>query len=326
MLQLFDLAGIYFRAFYAVPSSVKAPDGRPVNAIRGTLDILARVIGDARPTRAVACLDLDWRPAWRVELIPTYKTHRVLDPAELSPEALADAPVGAGVAVVGLDVEDAPDDLSAQVPVLLEVLAAIGLATAGAPHHEADDVIGALAAREQQDPVEVVTGDRDLFQVATDGPPPVAVRYIGAGMSKAAVYTPADVAARYGIPPGCYADFAALRGDPSDGLPGVPGVGEKTAATLIGRFGSLEALVAALDSDDPRLTRPQRAKLAPARAYLQVAGQVTRVAVDAPVELDRDDRLPAAPADPDRLAALVAEFGIGGAVGRLTDMLDRVTG
>ena len=324
MLQLYDLAGIYFRAFYAVPSSVTAPDGRPVNAVRGTLDILARVIADARPTRAVACLDLDWRPAWRVELIPTYKTHRVLDPAELSPAALADAPVGAGVAVQGLDVEVVPDQLSPQVPVLLDVLAAIGLATAGAEHHEADDVIGTLAAQEGRDPVEVVTGDRDLFQVATDGPPPVVVRYIGAGMSKAAVYSPADVAARYGIPPGSYADFAALRGDPSDGLPGVPGVGEKTAATLIGRFGSLEALIEALAGADPRLTKPQRARLAPARSYLQVAGQVTRVALDAPVTVDQDDRLPGTPADPERLAGLVAEFGIGAAVGRLTDVLSNV--
>ena len=222
MLQLLDLAGIYFRAFFAVPTSTTSPDGRPVNAVRGSLDILARVITDARPTRVIACLDLDWRPAWRVELIPSYKTHRVLEPqtaAAATVVELADTP-HSGTAGASADIEVVPDELSPQVPILLDVLAAIGIATAGAVGFEADDVIGTLTATERLDPIEVVTGDRDLFQVARDTDPTVCVRYIGAGMSKAAVYRAADVATKYGIPPGAYADFAALRGDPSDGLPG----------------------------------------------------------------------------------------------------------
>ena len=161
-----------------------------MNAVRGSLDILARVITDARPTRAIACLDLDWRPAWRVELIPSYKTHRVLEPqstAAATVVELAGTP-HSGTPGASADIEVVPDELSPQVPILLDVLAAIGIATAGAEGFEADDVIGTLTATERLDPVEVVTGDRDLFQVARDDDPAVCVRYIGAGMSKAAVY------------------------------------------------------------------------------------------------------------------------------------------
>jgi len=320
MLQLFDLAGIYFRAFFAVPTSTTSPDGRPVNAVRGSLDILARVITDARPTRAIACLDLDWRPAWRVELIPSYKTHRVLEPqsaAAATVVELAGTP-HSGTPGASADIEVVPDELSPQVPILLDVLAAIGIATAGAEGFEADDVIGTLTATERLDPIEVVTGDRDLFQVARDDDPTVCVRYIGAGMSKAAVYRAADVATKYGIPPRGYADFAALRGDPSDGLPGVPGVGDKTAATLINRFGSIEGLLEAMDGRSTGLTASMRSKLTAAKDYLLVAPKVVAVAADAPVVVTPDsDELPREPVDPGRLSELVREHGIGGATARL---------
>ena len=332
MLQLLDLAGIYFRAFYAVPTSITSPDGRPVNAVRGSLDIIAKVIGDARPSRVIACLDLDWRPAWRVELIPSYKTHRVLEPQA----ALAAGPPSASSGQGGstphsgepgdsADIELVPDELSPQVPILLDVLAAVGIATAGAPGFEADDVIGTLAAAETGDPVEVVTGDRDLFQVARDTEPAVSVRYIGAGMSKAAVYSAADVAKKYGIPAGGYADFAALRGDPSDGLPGVPGIGDKTAATLINRFGSVEELVQALDGRSTGLTASMRAKLGAARDYLAVAPTVVRVATDAPVTVQPDEGavLPDEPVDPGRLSDLIRRHGIGGATARLVAAIER---
>jgi 5'-3' exonuclease len=322
MLQLLDLAGIYFRAFFAVPTSMTSPDGRPVNAVRGSLDILARVITDARPTRVVACLDLDWRPAWRVALIPSYKTHRVLDTAAPAMDVELAAAPHSGTAGASADIEVVPDELSPQVPILLDVLAAIGIATAGAPGFEADDVIGTLTATEQRDPVEVVTGDRDLFQVARDTDPRITVRYIGAGMSKAQVYGAAEVAAKYGIPAGSYADFAALRGDPSDGLPGVPGVGDKTAATLINRFGSVEGLLEAIDGRSTGLTAAMRAKLSAARDYLDVAPQVVRVAVDAPISLDGTDLLPSEPVDPGRLSELVRLHGIGGSTARLVAAIE----
>jgi 5'-3' exonuclease len=311
-------------------------DGRPVNAVRGALDIITRVMTDARPTRVIACLDLDWRPAWRVELIDSYKTHRVLEAGASQAPALAvasDALVAAtphavtphsGTAGPSADIEVVPDELAPQVPILLDTLAAIGITLAGAPGYEADDVIGTLAAAEKKDPVEVVTGDRDLFQVARDDKPAVTVRYIGAGMSKATVYAAADVSDRYGIPPGGYADFAALRGDPSDGLPGVPGIGEKTAATLIGRFGSIEGLVEALDTKSAGLAPGVRAKLAKARDYLLVAPKVVRVAVDAAVTVEPagDGALPAEPVDPQALSDLVKEHGIGGPVARLVRAIE----
>jgi len=328
MLQLLDLAGIYFRAFFAVPTSMTSPDGRPVNAVRGSLDILARVITDARPNRVIACLDLDWRPAWRVELIPTYKTHRVLEPpgdqtcaASAAGTDKASTP-HSGTPGQSADIEVVPDELSPQVPILLDVLDALGIATAGAAGFEADDVIGTLVATERRDPVEVVSGDRDLLQVARDSDPRITVRYIGAGMSKAQVYGAAEVAAKYGIPPGAYADFAALRGDPSDGLPGVAGVGDKTAATLINRFGSVEGLLEALDGRSTGLTAGMRAKLGAAREYLLVAPKVVRVAVDAPVQVNGDDALPQEPVDPGRLSELIRQHGIGGSTARLVRAME----
>ncbi len=317
VLQLLDLAGMYFRAFYAVPASITGPHGRPVNAIRGSLDMIAKVVTDAHPDRVIACLDIDWRPAWRVSLIPSYKTHRVA----------GDAVPGAGGAdprqLTQLSEEEVPDQLSPQVPVLLDVLAAIGVAQAGAPEAEADDVIGTLVERETADPVEVVTGDRDLMQLARATPTPVVVRYIGAGLARAEVLDEAGVHRKYGVPASGYADFALLRGDPSDGLPGVPGIGDKTASALIGQFGSVEALTAAVDDPQSGLAAGPRRKLAAARAYLDVAPRVVRVKRDAQVwtEPDGDGRIPAEPLDPQRLAALVTEHGIGSSVKRLLDAL-----
>lgn len=307
MLQLLDLAGIYFRAFHALPSSLRTPDGRPINAVRGTLDIVARVVTDGHPTRIVACLDLDWRPAWRVDLIPSYKAHRVEETA----------PHEGG----SVDVEEVPDELSPQVPLVLEVLSAFGIAQAGAPGFEADDVIGTLTARESKDPVEVVTGDRDLFQLARDTPTPARVRYIGAGMSKVQLLDTDGVAAKHGIPAGRYPDFAALRGDPSDGLPGVAGVGDKTAAGLVSTFGGVPEILAAAADRNSGMAAGLRSKILGAADYLEVAPTVVRVAADAPVSLDRDDVLPRTPADPGRLAELVKELGIGASVKRLLDAL-----
>ena len=306
MLQLLDLAGIYFRAFFAVPGSLRSPTGAPINAVRGSLDIIRRVVEDARPERVVACLDLDWRPAFRVAAIPSYKTHRVL----------VSAPPIRGVAQ-----EVVPDELSPQVPVLLEILGAIGITLAGAEGYEADDVIATLATR-REFPVEVVTGDRDLMQLATDAEPPVRIRYIGAGMARTEVLGASQVAAKYGVPASGYADFAALRGDPSDGLPGVPGIGDKTAASLISRFTSLEGLIAAVGDPRSGLTASMKHKLTPALDYLEAAKIVVRVARDATVIMDRDDPIaPATAADPDRLAALAGKWGVGNSVDRLLETL-----
>lgn len=308
-LLLLDAASLYFRAYYGVPDSITAPDGSPVNAVRGFTDMLTRLIEWRHPARLVACLDLDWRPAFRVAAIPSYKAHRVAEQT------------GSGAP----DIEQVPDTLSPQVPLILELLAAAGLATAGAEGYEADDVIGALAAAENRDPVEVVSGDRDLFQVVRTEPTPVWVLYAGRGLAKAELIGPAELANRYGLlqtgAGAGYADLAVLRGDPSDGLPGVPGIGEKTAATLISRFGSVEGLLAALDTPGSALASGVRAKLLAARSYLEVAPSVVRVATGAPVTCDRSDALPASPADPTALRELQRTWGLGASVDRLVAAL-----
>ena len=222
-LMLLDTASLYYRAFYGVPDTLTAPDGTPVNAVRGLLDMIARLVRARTPGALVACMDADWRPAFRVAAIASYKAHRA-------------RPDGS---------EEAPPALTAQVPVIEEVLGALGVTMAAADGYEADDVIGTLTAR-AAGPVEIVTGDRDLFQLVDDGPP-VRVIYTVRGLTKLDVVDKAAVTQRYGIPGRGYAEFAVLRGDPSDGLPGVPGVGEKTAAALVAEFGSVDAIIGALD-------------------------------------------------------------------------------
>jgi 5'-3' exonuclease len=312
---------MYFRAFYGVPDTVTAPDGTPVNAVRGFTDMISRLVLERRPSRLVACLDLDWRPAFRVRAIPTYKTHRV------APGELVDAdgePVGgAGPA------EAVPDGLGHQVPLILQVLAAAGIATGGAEGYEADDVIGTLCARERRMPVEVVSGDRDLLQLVRDEPNPVRVIYIGRGLAKAEVFGPVELAAKYRVPADrageAYAEMAMLRGDPSDGLPGVAGIGEKGAAVLVSKFGSWQELLGAMDDRaDARLPASARTKLAAATGYLQVVEPVVRVAPDAPVNLDRDDALPPAPVDQDALDELSERWGLSSSNNRLVAALAEV--
>jgi 5'-3' exonuclease len=311
--MLLDAASLYFRAYYGVPESMTAPDGTPVNAVRGFTDMVSRLVSERRPSRLVACLDLDWRPAFRVDALPTYKAHRVPGEPQTAP---------AGVP------EEVPDTLAPQVPIILDVLAAAGIATGGAEGYEADDVIGTLAAGETKDPVLAVSGDRDIMQIVRDEPVPVRLLYVGRGLAKAELLGPAEVAEKYGVPVGragaAYAEMAMLRGDPSDGLPGVPGIGAKTAATLVGRFDSwTELCEAVLDRTDARLAPPVRSKLTAAAGYLAVVEPVVRVALDADVHLDRDDALPAAPADPDRLAELAERWGLGSSVERLYAALAR---
>ncbi|MBD8059363.1 flap endonuclease [Cellulomonas sp. JH27-2] len=304
-LLLLDTASLYFRAYFGVPDSVKAPDGTPVNAVRGLVDMIARLVTDHRPTRLVACWDDDWRPAFRVEAIPSYKAHRVA-------QERADG-----------DVEEIPDTLAPQVPIIVDVLAAFGIARLGAPGFEADDVIGTLVARERAgagDAVDVITGDRDLFQLVDDEHH-VRVLYTVRGIKDLEVVDQARLAERYAVATGQgYADMAVLRGDPSDGLPGVPGIGEKTAAALVHRYGSLDGILAARDAHDKGLTATQLKRLTESADYLRVAPAVVRVAPDAPVA-DADDRLPATPADPQALVALAERWGLSSSVKRLVDAL-----
>ena len=310
-LLLLDGASMWFRSYFGVPSSITAPDGRPVNAVRGFIDSMAVVITQQRPSRLVVCLDLDWRPQFRVDLIPSYKAHRVAEPE----------PAGEP------DIEEVPDDLTPQVDMIMELLDAFGIPTAGAEGFEADDVLGTLAARERRSPVVVVSGDRDLLQVVADAPIPVRVLYLGRGLTKATLFGPAEVAEHYGVPVDragpAYAELALLRGDPSDGLPGVPGVGEKTAATLLAQHGSLADILAAANNPKSKMAKGLRAKLLAATDYIEAAGTVVRVATDAPVTLSTpSDALPLVAADPKRTAKLANELGVGSPIARLQKALD----
>ncbi|MGW5353484.1 5'-3' exonuclease [Streptomyces sp. NPDC004031] len=292
--MLLDTASLYFRAYFGVPESVRAPDGTPVNAVRGLLDFIARLVADHSPTALVACMDADWRPQWRVELIPSYKAHRVADEAEGS--------------------EEVPDTLSPQVPVIEAVLDAVGIARVGVPGYEADDVIGTLAASARH-PVAIVTGDRDLFQLVDDARG-VRVLFPRKGVGDCDVLDEAAIEERYGVRARQYADFAALRGDPSDGLPGVKGIGEKTAAQLVTEYGDLAAVRAAAADPFSRLTPARRRNIAAAADYLDVAPRVVAVAKDVPLP-PFDATLPAAPAAPRALEALAETWGLGGSLTRL---------
>jgi 5'-3' exonuclease len=290
-LMLLDSASMYFRAFYGVPDTVTAPDGTPVNAVRGLLDMIARLVRARRPGRLVACMDASWRPAFRVAAIPSYKAHRA------NPDGT----------------EQVPDALTVQIPVIEEVLAAAGVAMAAARGYEADDVMATLAVRAEE-PVDVVTGDRDLFQLVDDSLQ-VRIVYIARGVARFEVVDEAAVTAKYQIPGRAYAAFATLRGDPSDGLPGVPGVGEKSAAALVRVFGSVEAMLTALDSGHGGFPMGTRAKLVQAQGYLRAALPVVRVADDAPVPAV-DGRLGRPAGDPERLEELGERWNLGSSLRR----------
>lgn len=259
-LLLVDTASLYFRAFYGVPDSLKAPDGTPVNAVRGLLDFIATLASQYEPEAIVACWDDDWRPQWRVDLLPSYKAHRV--EAE-TPE---------------VDVEETPDGLAPQVPLIAEALALLGIPVVGAAEAEADDVIGTLV-HHWDGPVEVVTGDRDLFQVVDDSRE-IRVLYTARGVGKHDVVDAAWVRDKYGIEPHQYVDFAVMRGDASDGLPGVAGIGDKTAAVLLGEFGDLDAIAEAAADDSTSIKPRPRRSLLESADYIANAVRVVRVRDD----------------------------------------------
>ena len=245
--MLLDTASLYFRAFFGVPDTLRAPDGTPVNAVKGMLDFVTRLVSTYHPTDLVCCWDDDWRPQWRVDLIPTYKEHRVV-------RAVPN----------GVDVEVTPDPLTVQVPMIRTMLDALGIAVVGAAGYEADDIMGTLATR-ASGAVDVVTGDRDLFQLVSDDHG-VRILYIARGVGKLEIVTDSVVVSKYGVLPEQYADFATLRGDPSDGLPGVAGVGDKTAAGLLQQYGDLDGILAAAADPASSLSSGLRGKLVGGRA------------------------------------------------------------
>lgn len=301
-LMLLDTAALYFRAFYGVPDTLKAPDGTPVNAVRGLLDMIARLVTEFRPTGLIACWDDDWRPQWRVDLIPSYKSHRVEEVIELGP-----------------DVEVVPDPLTLQVPIIAETLTALGIPIVGKADYEADDIIGTLATTDAG-PVDVITGDRDLFQVIDDTRD-VRVIYTARGMSNLEIVTDSVLRGKYGVTASQYADFATLRGDTSDGLPGVPGVGDKTAASLLAEFGTLNGVIAAASDPQAVLSAGIKTKIRAASDYLDRAPAVVRVARDLDLPTV-DSRIGISDAGRDEIERLRAQWGLGESVSRVVAALD----
>ena len=295
MILLIDSASLWYRAFYGMPDTLRAPNGQPVNAIRGFLDSVARLSAHYKPDQIVACLDGDWRPSWRTELVPEYKAAR--DVLSEDSEALQDE-----------------IDLESQTPVILDILDAIGLPVIGIDDYEADDVIATLATREKS-PIVIATGDRDLFQLVDDQKP-ISVAYLAKGISSHELVDLQWISQRYGIPGERYALMALLRGDPSDGLPGVRGIGEKGAAKIVNLFGSVAEMLTAAEQGDDRLGAVLAKKLLEGRKYLQRAEPV--------VTCVRDLRLPSFAqqvptqiSNRKKLNSIIEEFGVGTSVSRL---------
>ena len=293
----FDTSYLYFRAFFGVPSSMRAPDGSPINAVKGLLDSIARLVDQYSPDQVACAWDDDWRPAWRTELVPSYKAHRVV----------AEVPLG-------VDQEVVPDELSMQVPVIREVLEALGIAVIGTPEHEADDVLASLAAQHRGRSL-VVTGDRDLFQLVDDD---TTVVYVGQGVAKHALVDDAWLVTKYGLPASRYVDFAVLRGDPSDGLPGVKGIGEKSAAKLVGDFASLTELVEAALTGRGVMPPATRARIVEAAEYILKAEVVVEVVRD--LELASPTTLPVA-VDAEVAREIKQRLGLGGTMDRIVAAL-----
>ncbi len=306
-LMLLDSASMYFRAFYGVPDRFRGRDGTPTNAVRGFVDAIARCITAFEPDALVACWDDDWRPQFRVDLIPSYKAHRVAgaaDAAEPDPASVE---------------EEIPDALQVQEPIMAAVLQAVGIARVGAPGFEADDVI-AQFARTHDGPVDIVSGDRDLFQLVDDERQ-VRVIYTAKGMNNLQFATDEWLRSKYGVPGRLYADMSLMRGDSSDGLPGVSGVGEKTAASLVERFGGIDDIMAAARDDSTQLQPGLRRKLLAAADYVTAADPVVRLTHEVPVPTV-DATLPRRPADPATLVELVDAYDLESPMNRLLTALD----
>jgi 5'-3' exonuclease len=292
-LMLLDSASLWYRAYYGMPDTLLAPDGTPVNAIRGYLDMTARLVGIYKPDRLVACLDGDWRPSWRVDIFPEYKANRLEEDGEEEVE---------------------PETLTPQIPILLDILDLFGIPVVGVDDYEADDVMATYAEIEPG-PIRIVTGDRDLFQMVDDKRD-IKVVYLAKGISQHDLVDVKYVSDKYAIPGDRYDLFAMFRGDPSDGLPGVKGIGEKGAAVIANSFATVEDALAAAHEAHPSLPPALAKKIIAGSDYLSIAPKLVRVARDAPLP-KVDLAMPKAPADLSKLYQMKDQYGLGASIDRL---------
>lgn len=297
-LMLLDSASLWYRAYYGMPDTMVAPDGTPVNAIRGYLDMTARLLTIYQPNRLVACIEGDWRPSWRVALFPDYKANRVEEGSE--------------------DEEEEPDTLTPQIPILLDLIDAFGITVIGIDDYEADDVMASYAVQ-HEGPVRIVTGDRDLFQMVDDDRN-VAVVYLAKGISQHELVDKQWVANRYEIPGDRYALFAMFRGDPSDGLPGVKGIGVKGAAHIANHFHTVEDVISAAEENHASLTPALTKRILAGRDYLAIAPTLVQCAKD--ISLPNVSlSLPKYPKDIKVIREMQEKYALGASVDRLVAAL-----
>ena len=295
-LMLLDSASLWYRAYFGMPDTLVSPSGLQVNAIRGYLDMTSKLINLYKPNRIVACLEGDWRPSWRVELFPDYKMNRLDESGE----------------------EEEPDTLSPQIPILLDLLEALGFPMLGVDDYEADDLMATFAVN-QPGPVRIVTGDRDLFQLVDDKRD-VKVVYLAKGIANHDLVDLKWIEQKYEIPGDRYGLFAMIRGDASDGLPGIKGIGEKGAASIAKQFTNLHEVMKAAINDDERLTANVRKKLLESAEYARIAPKLVGCATDVSIPEMKID-LPNKPLDTQKIQDIKEEFGLGTSVDRIMNAL-----
>jgi len=295
-LMLLDSASLWYRAYFGMPDTLVSPSGLQVNAIRGYLDMTSKLINLYKPNRIVACLEGDWRPSWRVELFPDYKMNRLDESGE----------------------EEEPDTLSPQIPILLDLLEALGFPMLGVDDYEADDLMATFAVN-QPGPVRIVTGDRDLFQLVDDKRD-VKVVYLAKGIANHDLVDLKWIEQKYEIPGDRYGLFAMIRGDASDGLPGIKGIGEKGAASIAKQFTNLHEVMKAAINDDERLTANIRKKLLENAEYAKIAPKLVGCATDVSIPEMKID-LPNKPLDTQKIQDIKEEYGLGTSVDRIMNAL-----
>lgn len=279
-----------YRAFFALGDTVSTPKGEPIGAVHGYLDMVARLVKQRRPGEVVHAYDHDWRPVARTDIYPAYKANRAAD----------------------------PEGLPGQFGVLRRVLEHTGMTQVQTRGWEAEDAIGAFCADARPDDrLQIVSGDRDLIQLVRD--PVVKLLFTVRGVSDLHEFDEAGVLTKYGVPASRYSEFAILRGDPSDGLPGVSGVGEKTARALVQAYDSLDLMLeaaAGAPNSGPLVKPALRSKLLEATDYLHDMERLVPVNIDAPLDLWGGER------DDIELKTIADELGLRGPVQRLLAALD----
>ena len=295
-LMLLDSASLWYRAYFGMPDTLLSPSGEPVNAIRGYLDMTSKLVSQYKPKRLVACIEGDWRPSWRVELFPEYKANRLDVEGE----------------------EEEPDTLGPQIPILLDLLEAFKIPIVGVDDYEADDVMASYTVSEPG-PIKIVTGDRDLFQLVDDKRK-ISVVYLAKGIANHDHVDLRWISQKYDIPGERYALFAMIRGDASDGLPGIRGIGEKGAAVIAKQFSNLEEVMLAAENEDERLTPNARKKLLESAEYARIAPKLVHCALDVPLP-KMDINLPKRPDSLDEIYQYQKDYGLGASVDRLISAL-----